>query len=121
MGQGSMRIEIKAIDVIPYLHSVMCRFDEDGPSISIQVVYQRWNDDGTILFGLDNHTGFSASPDELVDVVPCEDHYQKKKDEFEKRHQEFLAKKPDPEKVKLKTQLKMQIKSLEDELKKLDA
>ena len=62
--------KVKAIDVKPYRWALWCVVD-GGPPFANEIVHRVWTDSGRrIAFGLDSHNGFTADPDEELDLIP---------------------------------------------------
>lgn len=63
-------IAIRAIEIQPYKHAILCTIGDDPRVIANDFVTKRWSEDGKrISFMLDTHNFDSFEPDELVEVV----------------------------------------------------
>lgn len=87
---------VRAIDVVPYRWALWCSVGDDPRPFENLIVHAGWFDDGErIAFGLDSHNGFSAAPDDVLELVPQHGWEPQDADE---QHAKFLAARP-PRKV----------------------
>jgi len=116
-------IQVKAIDVVPYLYGVWCTVGGGEPFVN-GIDYVSWMEDGKIGFGLDTHNFMDAEPDAMIDVVEIEfepgSWRAENRERHKKEHAAFVAKRLAPAKLKRKLEIKAQIKALEAELKALE-
>lgn len=64
--------QVRAIDVKPYRWALWCSI-KGGEPFANPIVYRRWSEDGErIIFALDSNNGYSAKPDDILELIPYE-------------------------------------------------
>ena len=108
--------KVKAVEVIPHIHAIVCRRDPDGSPTSIEVCHARWMDDGRLLFGLDSHQAVCFGPDEEVDVVEEDRPSEWSRVTGYNAHAKQMASRPNLESIRLRKAVQEAMRILKEAL-----
>lgn len=102
-------IKMKAIDVVPYLHGILCTFDGRPEVIENGIVAARWSEDtpGQIIFMLDTHNFLFHMADEEIEVIELKSAWTTQtRERHLAEHAAFVAKRPSAEAIRRRTAVK---------------